>query len=257
MFQEERHQKIVEIVNKRQTVRVSELSQELGISEVTIRRDLDELQRKKLLIRTHGGAMSNHSVGKAIFYDDLINKNEELKKRIAKIGYEFIDEHDTLIIYNSSTVIELVKCIVTGKKRNIRIITTSIASIQLLSGIDRIAVQVIGGLVNYPHRAIEGSVSCRNIRELRVDKCFFSVNGIAESFGLSTPRYEDADIKNAMLEISNCGILLCDHTKFGKSYLAHVQYPDYLITYTRISGFHYDKLDKELDIIFANEYFEN
>lgn len=257
MFQEERHQKIVEIINKRRTARVSELSQELEISEVTIRRDLDELQRKKLIIRTHGGAMSNHSVGKAIVYEELINKNEDLKKRIARVGYDFIDEHDTIIIDNSSTAIELIKCIVAGEKRNIRIVTTSIAAIQHLSGIDRISVQVVGGVINYPHRAIEGSVSCRNIRELRVDKCFFSVNGVAEDFGLSAPRYEDADIKNAMLDVSNCGILLCDHTKLGKSYLAHVQYPDYLITDTKISGFQYDKLDEDLDIIFADEYFEN
>ena len=55
MFQEERQQRIVDIVNQRRTIRVADLSRELDISEVTVRRDLDELQRKKLLIRTHGG----------------------------------------------------------------------------------------------------------------------------------------------------------------------------------------------------------
>lgn len=256
MFQEERHQRIVDIVNLRKTVRVSELSEELDISEVTVRRDLDELQRRKLLIRTHGGAMSSHSVGKAILYDELVNRNEDLKKSIARVGYEYIDEHDTILIDNSSTVTELIKCIVEGDKRNIRVITTSIAAIQLLVDCDKATVQVVAGLINYPHKSIEGSVSCRNIRELRVDKCFFGVNGVSDGFGFSTPRYEDADIKNTMLEVANCGILLCDHTKLGNSYLAHVKNPDYFITDTRVAGFPYDKLGNELEMVFADEYFK-
>lgn len=65
MFAEERQERIFQIVNQRSSVRVSELSDELDISEVTIRRDLDELQRQKRIIRTHGGAMSTYSVGKA------------------------------------------------------------------------------------------------------------------------------------------------------------------------------------------------
>ena len=253
MFAEERQERIYQIVTQRTSVKVSELSSELDISEVTIRRDLDELQRQKRIIRTHGGAMSAYSVGREIVFRELITKEADLKRQIARAAYGMINDYDTLLLDTSSTVNELVKFIANGEKRNLRVITTSLLALRTLAGSKNCTVQIVGGDVNYALETIEGSVANRFIREIRVDKSFIGINGIDERFGFSTPRYADADIKIQMLQSAHCGIVLSDHTKLGKTYLARVDAPDYLITDRPLPEFNYDRLGVGVTTIFAGQ----
>ena len=252
MFAEERQERIFQIVNQRSSVRVSELSDELDISEVTIRRDLDELQRQKRIIRTHGGAMSTYSAGKGKTYSQHAAREVNLKQKIAKTAYEMIQDDDTILMDNSSTVNEVVKLIAQGNKKNLRIITTSLVAPSLLADAENCTVQIVGGEVNFKYQSVEGSSACRFIRGIRVDKSFVGINGVDEQFGFSTPRYADADIKNDILHSAHCSIILADHTKLGKTFLAHVDAPNYLITDEMRSGFSYEALTGTT-VIFANE----
>lgn len=242
MFAEERQERIFQIVNERSSVKVSELSDELETSEVTIRRDLEELQRQKRVIRTHGGAMSAYSAGKAIVSSQLVAKDVELKRCIAQCAYDFIQEHDTILLDTSSTVNELVRLIAEGEK-HLRVVTTSMMALRALSKAEHCTVQIVGGEVNYEHDTVEGSAACRYIRDLRVDKCFIGINGIDETFGFSTPRYSDADVKDAMIHSAHCSFVLADHTKLTKTYLARIDAPDYLITDRMAKGFSYEGLN--------------
>lgn len=106
MFAEERQERIFQIVNQRNSVKVSELSSELETSEVTIRRDLEELQRQNRIIRTHGGAMSTYNVGKPIAFSHLMSKETTLKKQIAAAAYNMINEYDTNVIFANDTLRE-------------------------------------------------------------------------------------------------------------------------------------------------------
>ena len=118
MFPEERQKKIIGILDEQKSVRVAELSKMLETSEVTIRRDLEELDKQNKLIRIHGGAMSAYSVGKAISAPELISNAKciEEKRAISKLAYEYIDDYDTILMDSSSTVYELVKLIAAGTK---------------------------------------------------------------------------------------------------------------------------------------------
>lgn len=252
MFAEERQEKIFQIVTQRNSVKVSELSDELDISEVTIRRDLDSLQRQKRIIRTHGGAMAAYSVGKGVVYSQLAAKQVDLKRSIALAAYELIQDEDTILLDNSSTVSELVNLIASGSKKDLRIITTSLVAPQLLAESQNCTVQIVGGEVNFKYQSTEGSVACQFLREIRVDKCFIGINGVDENFGFSTPRYSDADVKRDMLRSAHCSIVLADHTKLGKTYLARIGAPDYLITDEMVTGFAYENL-AGTTVIFANE----
>ena len=252
MFAEERQEKIFQIVTQRNSVKVSELSDELDISEVTIRRDLDALQRQKRIIRTHGGAMAAYSVGKATLYSQLVSKQVELKRLIALAAYDMIQDDETILLDNSSTVSELAKLIAGGSKKSLRIITNSLVIPQLLANSENCTVQIVGGEVNFKYQSTEGSVACENLRGIRVDKCFIGINGVDEEFGFSTPRYADADVKRNMLHSAHCSIVLADHTKLGKTYLARVGKPDYLITDEMVAGFAYENLTGTT-VIFANE----
>lgn len=252
MFAEERQEKIFQIVTQRNSVKVSELSDELDISEVTIRRDLDALQRQKRIIRTHGGAMAAYSVGKATLYSQLASKQVDLKRQIAMAAYEMIQDDETILLDNSSTVSELANLIASGNRKNLRIITNSLIIPQLLSEADNCTVQIVGGEVNFKYQATEGSAACQILRDIRVDKCFIGINGVDEEFGFSTPRYVDADVKRCMLHSAHCSIVLADHTKLGKTYLAKIAKPDYLITDEMLAGFAYENLTGTT-VIFANE----
>ena len=252
MFAEERQERIFQIVNQRSSVRVSELSDELDISEVTIRRDLDELQRQKRIIRTHGGAMSTYSAGKGKTYSQHAAREVDLKQKIAKAAYDMIQDDDTILLDNSSTVNEVVKLIAHGDKKNLRIITTSLVAPSMLEHKENCTVQIVGGEVNFKYQSVEGSSACRFVRGIRVDKSFVGINGVDEQFGFSTPRYADADIKNDILHSAHCSIILADHTKLGKTFLAHVDAPNYLITDEMVTGFAYEGLTGTT-VIFASE----
>ena len=252
MFLEERHNKILEILNKHQSVKVKTLSEMLSTSEVTIRRDLEELQRQQKVVRTHGGAMSAYMVGKAVVAKQLSLLNVDVKKRIAQVAYDQLCDHDTVLLDSSSTVHEILPLFISGPKTGLRVITTSLRLVVALENCANCTVQVVGGDINYLHGTTEGSMALRYIRDIRVDKCFFGINGISPDFGFSTPRYEDADIKAAMVHASNYSYILSDHSKFGKTYLAKTTSPDCVITDTRLGDFPYDDFENT-DFIFADE----
>ena len=253
MFAEERQEKIFQIVTQRNSVKVSELSDELDISEVTIRRDLDALQRQKRIIRTHGGAMAAYAVGKGIVYSQQAIKQVDLKRLIALAAYDLIHDDETILLDNSSTVSELVTLIANGSKKNLRIITNSLLAPQLLAETKNCTVQIVGGEVNFQYQSTEGSAACQILRDIRVDKCFIGINGVNYLLpkGKSS-LYADADVKRNMLHSAHCSIVLADHTKLGKTYLARIDKPDYLIMDEMVAGFAYENLTGTT-VIFANE----
>jgi len=253
MFAEERQEQIYSIICQKHSVKVSELSLLLDISEVTIRRDLDELQSQNKVMRTHGGAVVSYSVGRAVSSGELMSKNIESKHQIAMRAYEYINDYDTLLLDSSSTVFELVRLIASELKTHLRIITTSLLAVQTLSGCKSFKVMIVGGEMNYSHNTVEGYIAAQFIKNIRVDKSFIGINGIDENFGFSTPRYEDAEIKSLMNASAVESFVLADHTKFGKVYLAKVEPSSCLITDTQLSGFSYDMLNEDLNVIFSTK----
>ena len=252
MFAEERQKKIHEYISKNQSAKVVDLSKIFDASDATIRRDLDEMQQNGLIVRTHGGAMLAYSVGRPINSSELMGKDVELKKLIAAKAYTLINDHDTLLLDSSSTVYELVKLLASERKTHLRIITTSLMVVQTLASCKSYKVMIVGGEVNYMHNTVEGYVALDFIKNIRVDKCFVGINGIDDEFGFSTPRYEDAKIKSAMINSSIESVVLADHTKFCKSYLVKVKEPvSVLISDKRVHGFPYENLGEDINVIFA------
>ena len=243
MFPEERQKKIIGILDEQKSVRVAELSKMLETSEVTIRRDLEELDKQNKLIRIHGGAMSAYSVGKAISAPELISNAKciEEKRAISKLAYEYIDDY------------ELVKLIAAGTKRNLIIVTTSPLAVTALKDKgDNCKVIMLGGEFNYTHNTVEGYMAACLIKDMRADKCFFGINGIDESFGYSTPRPVDAEMKTLMAASSVHSFMLADSTKFGKSYFAKVNVEvDYIITDARLERVSYSWLEGKTTLLFA------
>lgn len=256
MLPEERKKKICDTVNDRHSIKVFELSQLTGASEVTIRRDLDELSHQKRLKRTHGGAISIDLVGEAISAPELIRSHKNLveKYNIARAAYSMIDNKDTIFADGSSTVHELIKLIASGNRRQLVIITTSLNTVSVLADSQQVKLIILAGELNYHHSHVEGHLTTEGIRNMRADKCFIGINGIDESFGLSTPRFSDAETKEAMIHSSRQSFVVADKSKFGMVYMARVNMnSDYIITDERKKNYSYDWLKDQSNVVFANE----
>ncbi len=246
MFPEERREKICELVNERKTVRVSELRDLLDASEVTIRRDLEELHKKNMLVRTHGGAVASYSVGQEVSAVEFIRTNERIeeKRAIAEAAYRQIRDGETIFLDGSSTVYELVKRIAEDPGKQLRVITTSLTNAAALDGCEKVGVLILGGEMNRRHNNLEGYLTNMNIRNLRADKCFIGINGIDEVFGYSTTNFPEAEQKMEMAKSSIKSYILADHTKFGKTYMAKVDIDcDFIITNKRMEEYNYDWLE--------------
>ena len=255
MFPEERYKKISELLEEQDSVRVTELSRLLQTSEVTVRRDLEEMERQNKLVRIHGGAVSTYLVGKADSAPELISNETCLKEKqcICQFTYEHhVHDDDTILTDSSSTVYELIKLIAAGSRKNLTIVTTSPLVVRALAGKSDCKVIMLGGEFNYTHNVVEGLMVTRQIQDMRADRCFLGVNGIDEVFGYSTPREIDAEIKMQMIRSSRHSYFLADNTKFGKTYFSKVNAKvDFIITDEKKPNKSYSWLEGQTHLLFA------
>jgi len=153
MFPNERLKRICDLVNEKGSVRVTELSRLLNVSEVTVRRDLELLARDNRLQRTHGGAFSVQPVGEEITAPELIrsHRNVAEKRLIAQLAYDMINDRDTLFMDGSSTVNELAKLIAREDRKRLFIITPSLSTVSALADCASVSVIMVGGRGQLPH----------------------------------------------------------------------------------------------------------
>lgn len=254
MFARERQESIARLIQEKEAVSVVELSELYEISEVTIRKDLEELQKQRRIIRTHGGAVSLYKPTSDFSFQDLSVKCIEEKQRIAKVAAGMIADGDSLILDGSTTVQELAKLIVSAGKKDLTIITTSMNTAALFKEKEDVSVILIGGLINFKMNTMEGPAAEKQLRELYADKCFAGINGIDREFGFSTSSFYEAAIKKAFIHAARETYLLADHTKFDKKYMMKVAGLEhsyqYIIT-NRKHGYDYSEFEKKIDFIYA------
>ena len=247
---------ICDILNRKKAVRVAELSKQLGITEATVRKDLDELQGEKKLRRTHGGAIPFYSAAVNYMMSDLLIVHIEEKQSIAKEAYKFIDDNDTVMCDGSTTVLELAKLLVKGEKKGLTILTNSVNLVNLLKGCKDITLIQIGGEFRSHNNSTMGKISERTIRDLRVDKSFIGLNGVALGYGYSVTNFDDAAVKREMLKAAKQSFVLADNSKFGDSYLAKVADDegevDFLITDKKNETFDYVAMEDKVQIVYAD-----
>lgn len=219
MLAEERKRRVLEMINSRKIVKVSELSSVLNATEATIRRDLEELQKQKKLRRIHGGAAAINQTSRMLDQHQLLSLCEEEKRAIALKAYEYVEDHDAILLDVSTTVLELAKLIGAGKHKGLSIITNSFAVVQTLRSREDVRVIHTGGQVVNALNSSLGGLAEKMIRNIKVEKCFIGTNGIAPGYGYSSPTFEEASIKQAMIAASKVSFVLSDHTKYGETYM--------------------------------------
>ncbi|MED1437020.1 DeoR/GlpR family DNA-binding transcription regulator [Aeribacillus composti] len=235
MLVAERHRKIVEIVNKKLSVRVAELSKMFSVTEETIRRDLEKLEKEGRLLRSHGGAVSiekDQQLELSYLEREVTNAKE--KKAIAAEAVKLIQPGDQIVLDASSTAWYMAKEL---PNIPLTVITNSIKVAIELSVKDQIKVMSTGGMLSSKSLSYIGPLAERSLETYHVNKVFLSCKGVHLEGGLSDSNEWQALIKKKMMEIADKTILLVDSSKFGVRTFAlinHLEKVDEIITDSNI-----------------------
>jgi DeoR family fructose operon transcriptional repressor len=220
----ERRAKIVDQLNHHQMVKVAELSDSLGVSEVSIRRDLQHLEKLGVLKRVHGGAVALSRTTFADTYSMRINLNREKKELIARVGAGMISAGDRIILDSGTTTWHIAQYIKSEMSsiENITVITASLPAVRELEQNPGVNIILLGG-VYLPETMISvGPQTIEQLKGLHVDKLFLGTDGLTFSQGLTTANVLEAEVDRAMVHAASDVIVVSDSSKIGVIGLATI-----------------------------------
>ena len=210
----ERKNLILEKLNKEKKVVVSKLAEEFSVSEETIRRDLDKLEKEGFAIKSYGGAIINESNDADMPFQLRQRSNMEGKRKIAKIVSEYINDGDHIFIDPSSTGVSVIKAC--EAKKNLTIITNSVEVLLELSENDEWSVLSTGGQLVPNYLALVGPKCINSIESFHADKVIISCKGLDMARGITDANELFSQVKQSMLKSASQKILAIDHSKFDK-----------------------------------------
>ena len=216
----ERHELIVEQLSARGEVTVAEVSRRAGVSPMTIRRDLDELDRLGAVKRVRGGAVSVLSRGYEPPFGARAKLHVEAKEQIAAAAAGLVHGGQTLVLDAGTTTLALAR-----RLRGIHGLTVATPSLRIASVLadERdTRVIIIGGLVRAGEHSVIGNHALEHLAQLRFDLCFLTIAGVEAASGLTEWNLEDAATKAAAIAGSRESVVLADASKLGKVAFARV-----------------------------------
>jgi len=199
------------------SVEVTELAKIFDVTEETIRRDLEKLEKEGLLKRTYGGAVLLESYNVDFPFEFRKATNMEGKKNIAAKLIAYIDDGDTLMMDSSTSTLQVAKLLRT--KKNITVITNSEQIINELKMFDNVKVISTGGTLRQKSFSWVGPIAERTLRKLNANKAIISCKGFDIKRGFTESNELEANIKRVMLEMSDKIFVIADHTKIDKAAL--------------------------------------
>ncbi|MEF2965722.1 DeoR/GlpR family DNA-binding transcription regulator [Paenibacillus sp. M1] len=212
MLVAERYEIIVQLVNERGSVRVTELSELCSVTDETIRRDLGRLEQEGRLKRSHGGAVSVKEAQMEVPYFEREVIRSEEKKRIAEAAVKLISAHDRILLDASTSAWYMAKIM---PDLPMTVLTNSVKVATELSTKEKIEVISVGGRLSPRSLSFVGPLAEKSLESFHVDKLFFSCKGVHLERGISESGELQARLKQQMMGIADQIILLADASKFG------------------------------------------
>ncbi len=214
-----RHSAIIDFLLKERAASVTRLSTEFAVSEMTIRRDLVELEEQGLVQRTHGGAKPNETRLHELSWKVKIGQFVEEKKRIGQAAADLISDGDTILLDTGSTTAQIVPHLA---KKQITAITNALTIAVELANFPQIQTFVAGGMLRKGPLSLIGPQTEAFLRGLNVDKLFLGVDAIDIEAGYTVPNLLDAHTKQTMMKCARQIIVVADHSKLQNRVLAPV-----------------------------------
>jgi DeoR family transcriptional regulator, aga operon transcriptional repressor len=226
LLNEERRRAILEILNREGRVLVLDLAKRFETSQVTIRKDLEDLHAHGLIHRTHGGALPSRE---GALEDPTLREKEKLhrkeKLRIAEAAARLVQEGQVVILDSGTTTTAIARAL--RHFQNLTIVTNAVNIAAELSGT---AVDVIltGGTLRKNSFSLVGPIAEETLHRLNADLLFLGVDGFDVQYGLSTPNLLEAKVNRVMVEVAKRIVAACDSSKFGRRSLSLIVPPSAL-----------------------------
>jgi len=203
------------LIQQKKTVRVSTLSELLGVSEITIRRDLERLEEQGVLERTHGGAILTQRMQQEPLYVQKERLQIEAKRAIGHAAAQLISPGETIFVNSGSTTRQIFPHL--GHIPHLRVITSNAAAIvELGTHTETLELIVVGGTYRWQSNSLVGPLALATISRINASKTFLGVDGISIQHGLTTPIQDEAEVARAMITQTHGAIIVvADHTKMG------------------------------------------
>lgn len=220
MFVEERQQRILEMLRDEGKVSVDLLADIFGVSAPTIRADLGALEGRRLLRRTHGGAIPLETT----LYEPPFGEREQAqrdeKRRIARIAAARVRDNETVLLDAGTTVTEMARFL--HERRGLTVVTNSLPTAFELAEAGNVDVILVGGLVHAERRATLGPLASDFLRDMKVDRAFIGVNGVSVDAGYTVVDFDAAQVKRTMMDRAREVVVVADHAKLGEATFASV-----------------------------------
>lgn len=213
-----RTERILRSLRQAGSISVEQLCQALEVSEATVRRDLQDLEVRGLLRRTHGGAVSIEPLFYEPFrhdssFQEQIERHAEEKRRIALAAAEMVRDGETIALTAGTTTTEVVRSI--RNRSGVTVVTSTINVAMELSKRKDLEVFVTGGFLRGDWFSLVGPAATYAMSQVNVDKAFLGVNGVDAAKGLSSANSGEAAINRVIVNQAKQRILVADHSKLG------------------------------------------
>lgn len=217
-MKKDRYSLILEILDEKGSIQVSQLAAKLGVSEVTVRSDLKILSEQGLLKRVHGGACRQ---GENLYKGNVretVYRNTHHKMLIAGKAFAMLHTGDTVLLDDSSTCLYLAKRIAGCGEKKLNVLTNSVfAAVELLPA-KHVSLFLLGGEVSQNLGSTSGQTAESELKKVQADYCFIGANGITADTGATVIGYSQMKTKQAMMSAAGRKILLADSHKFGQEF---------------------------------------
>lgn len=217
---EERRRAIADLARQDGRVTVDDLVVRYAVSAVTVRGDLEALERAGMLKRSHGGAVplepSQHDVPLTIKESRRLAE----KRRIGEAAARMIGDGETIILDSGSTTVEIARCIRQRKWSSLTVITNALNIALELSGLPTVRVMMLGGMLRQTSYSLTGPDAERALSRLSADRLFLGVDGLDTAIGVTTPDQQEASLNTMMVKASREVVAVLDASKLGQRSLA-------------------------------------
>lgn len=216
----ERHQLILQKLQDNGRVNVQELSAQMKVSEVTIRKDLKLLEDKNLLFRTHGGGskVNPYTNDKPVSEKEALNADE--KRLIAKTAAGMVGDNDSIIIASGTTMLALARSL--NPEKHLTVITSALNVAMELSTHKNIDVLQLGGQIRQNSSSVMGPYAEQILSDVSCSILFLGVDGIDLEMGLTTTSLMEARLNQKMIIAAQTTVVLADSSKFGRRGLGKI-----------------------------------
>jgi len=211
----ERQQQIAHLVNRQQRLSVVEICEQFSISEATARRDLETLAEQGKLQRVHGGAIPIEQSPPELPILQRETEQSGERQRIGQAAAALVRDGETIFMSSGTTVLEAARAL--RARRNLTVITNSLAVVNALAGAEGISVICLGGMLRSSELSFIGHLTVQSLSELRADKILLGTRAISLEHGLTHDYLPETLTDRAILNAGREIVVLADHTKFGRA----------------------------------------